>query len=341
MLDGIGSMRLARVPRGWTSGIAVAISLAFAMSLAVGLAQGSKPLLYDSLNYWTLGGSFVRRGDFSLLNFSDTLRGYLLPLVYHGLNGAATGLGWRKSALVNIFNAGCFALVGALLAPRLAELCWPTTRWGLARRLGLTILLLVFWHGFLSYSLSDFPALTFMLLAVVASSRPRSLASMALAGLATGAAIDARPSYLPLLALVPLLALLATRDATGSATGRGARARRGAAWAALVLAFAAVSLPQALIAHRHFASWSFVPGTAAHLESLQLTEGMRLQRYDTYIGTGHPPQMFYEDPSGTALLAQQPGATVTGLGQYTGLVFSHPGTMLPLLARHVLNGLDQ
>jgi hypothetical protein len=316
----------------------IAATAAFAGALLVALAEGVKPFYYDAGNYWTIGGTFFRHGDFSLFNYSNTLRGYLLPLIDNRLLRVAIALDWRASALANIFNAACFAAIGAVLAPRLAELAWGR-RWGVARRLALTGLLLLFWHGFLSYPLSDFPAFTFMLIAVVACSRPESVGSMALAGLGAGAAIDARPAYLPLLVLVPLLAVLMARERpVGERVSRG---RRLVAWVVLIVAFAAVSLPQALISHRHFASWSFIPGSAAGLESLQLTEGMRLQRYDTFVGVGQPPQMLYEDPAGTRLLAAQPGGRVAGLGQYLEIVADHPGTMLPLLVRHVVNGLDQ
>ncbi len=319
--------------------VCIAVSLAFLLALGVGLAQGVKPFYYDSGEYWSLGGAFVIHGDFSLLNFANPLRGYLLPLIDHGLQGVAAAFGWRASAAVNVFAAACFALIGAVLAPRVAELTWLGRRWGIARRLALTALLVVFWRGFLSYPLSDFAALAFMFVALVACAKPESPPSMALAGLAAGAALDARPSYSPLLLVVPVLAALAARDVPLPA--RAGRPRRIGAWIAMIAAFAAISLPQTLIAHRYFSSWSFVPGSAAHLESLQLSDGMRLQRYETFVGAGHAPQMNYEDPSGARLLASQPGGAVSGLGQYFGLIADHPGTMVPLLASHVINGLDQ
>ncbi|HEY4810622.1 MAG TPA: hypothetical protein VIH71_06135, partial [Solirubrobacteraceae bacterium] len=97
--------------------------------LAIALLQGAKPFYYDSLNYWMLGKSFTLHGKFSLLNFSDPLRGYLLPLIDHGLQGVAAAFRWRASTAAKIFNAFALALIGAVLAPRLAEMSWPEQRW--------------------------------------------------------------------------------------------------------------------------------------------------------------------------------------------------------------------
>src|SRR5205823_4473777 len=72
---------------------------------------------------------------------------------------------------VKLFNALMFALIGAVLAPRLAEITWPRFQWGIGRRLSLTALLLLFWNGYLDFPLSDFPALAMALLALIAVDR--------------------------------------------------------------------------------------------------------------------------------------------------------------------------
>jgi len=308
--------------------------------LVIALAQGSKPFYYDSGGYWQLGSRFVRDGDFSLLNFDSPLRGYLLPLVDHGLQGIAVAVGWSSSTSARTFNALVLAAICGVLGPAVAELAWSGRRWGPGRRLALAAVFVVFWREYLSYPLSDFSALAFVLLAIVAAARPLTPTSMLLAGVATAAAIDARPAYATLLVLVPALIawnLLVERRPRG----RGALARAGGCLALLCIGFTVVSLPQALLTHRHFKSWSFIPGSVAHLESLQLSEGLRLQRYETFVGIGHGPQMNYLDPSGTKLLDRRPGAQVAGLGQYASLAAANPVTLGGVLVRHVVNGLDQ
>jgi hypothetical protein len=305
------------------------------------LLQGEKPFYYDSGGYWLLGETFGLGGHFSLLNFTSPLRGYLLPLAYHGLHELATTFAWTDSSTAKVFLALVFSLIGAVLTPKLAELAWPQRRWGVSRRLALMALLIVFWSGYLNYPLSDFPALAMVLLALVSVSHPRSAWWMLLAGAATGAAIDMRPSYLLLAPIVLVLAVWNWADHRSQSRENNSIPRGALCLGLLLLGFAIVSLPQSLSTHKHFQTWSFVPGSAAHLESLQLTEGLRMQRYETFVGVGHAPQMIYEDEAGARILSEQPRQVVTGTGMYLGLVVDHPITMAGLFAGHVINGLDE
>jgi hypothetical protein len=316
-----------------------ALGITLAGALAVALLQGAKPFYYDALNYWTLGGSFTSHGDFSLLNFHSPLRGYLLPLITHGLQGLSAGLAWGPSTSAKLFNVLVISVIAALLGPQLARVSWPGQSWSVARRLALAALLLLFWSGYLNFPLSDLPALALVLAALTAAARPRAPLWMLLAGVATGAAINMRPSYVSLLVIVPILVVWAWLEQRGAESSL--TSRRLLCVGCLVGGFVLVSLPQSLISHRHFGSWSFVPGSAAHLESLQMTEGLRLQRYETFVGSGHGPQMLYEDPAGRRLLASRPHETVTGAADYLELVAGHPLTMAGVFARHVINGLDQ
>ena len=315
----------------------MAFVAAFLAVLAVALIQGAKPFYYDSLNYWMLGETFTVHGSFSLLISSSPLRGYLLPLIDHGLQGIAVAFGWRASTSAKIFNVFVFALIGAVLAPQLAEISWPEKRWGMWRRLALVLFLVVFWSGFLNFPLSDFPALMMVLIALVAIARYPKPGWVLLAGLATGAAIDMRPADELLAPIVVALGVWRYIELRKDIHVR----RQALCLALLVTGFLAVSLPQSLSAHRYYDTWSFVPGTAAHLESLQLTAGLRVQRVGGYVGVGHPPLMEYEDPAGAALLNEQTGHTITGLGQYFHLIVSHPLTMGGVFVRHLINGLDQ
>jgi hypothetical protein len=318
----------------------VAFAIAAVGMLIVALLQGPKLFYYDSGMYWGLGGSFVHSGHFSLLNFDSPLRGYLLPLVNHGLHGIAGGLGWNDSSLAKLFNVAIFALIATVLAPRLAALAWPERRWGLWRRVALAALLVVFWGGYLNFPLSDFPALAAVLLALIAVSRPDAPGWMLLAGAAAAAAIDMRPAYLLVAPVLAVLVALAWWEQRGRP--HASLARRALCAGLLLLGFAVISLPQSLATHRHYNTWSFVPGSAAGLSQLQYTEGTRLQRYDTYVGVGKPsPQMFYLDDTGARLLRDQEGGTIRTTRQFLGLVLSHPAMMGGLFARHVVNGLDQ
>jgi hypothetical protein len=315
-----------------------AFAVALAGALAVALAQGPKHFYYDSGGYWALGETFFSHGHFSLTNFDSPLRGYMLPLIDHGLHRLAVGVGWRGSTSVKLFNASLFALIGAVLVPLLATAIWPAQRWNAPRRLLVVALLLVFWSGYLDYPLSDFPALAMALVAILAATRPFAARWTLLAGVATAAAIDMRPSYL---LLAPIVFGLEAWRWLERRRDPGCSATRAALCLGLGFAgFAVVSLPQSLSAHRHFGTYSFIPGSPRNLEATQLTEGMALQLYDTFVGPGSRPQMDYVDESGARLLSEQPKREVKGMGQYLGLVVAHPLTFAGLFARHAINGLD-
>jgi hypothetical protein len=319
--------------------VLTAFGIAFAGTLVVALLVGLKPFYYDSAGYWSLGDTYVRDGHFSLLNFESALRGYLLPLIDHGLQGLAVALRWHSSSFAKLLNVLSFALIGTVLGPRLAEITSPRWRWGICRRLALTALLIIFWKGYLPFPLTDFPALTLALLALVSIDRAESPGWMLLGGLACAAAIDMRPSYL--LLAPTLVVLIVWTWLTGPDSERPLIPWRTLCGGLFVVGFLVVSLPQSLSSHRYFHTWSFVPGSAAHLTTLQFDEGLRLQRYETYVGSGVSPRMQYEDPAGTQLLLEQKDQMVTSTSQYLGLVASHPLTMAGVFIRHIVNGLDQ
>lgn len=335
--NGPGAIKTRGSPPLGLSTSLTAFAAAFMLVLIVALVQGPKHFYYDSASYWSLGSTFTSHGHFSLTNFDSPLRGYILPLAYRGLEEFAVGLGWTDSSTVKLFNVILFSLIGAVLIPQLAEIAWPERRWSVPRRLSAVALLLIFWSGYLNFPLSDLPAFTMALLAVVAASRPYSAWRMLLLGVATAVTVDMRPSYVLLIPIVFALAawgLFERRD-------RGRNPARSALYLGLAIAsFAVVSLPQSLSAHRHFGTYSFVPGSADGLEYLQLTEGIRIQLYGTYIGPAYGPQMNYVDEAGNALLREQPNRQIRSMSQYFGMIVDHPLTFAGIFARHIVNGLD-
>jgi hypothetical protein len=334
------SLRLSR--SSWLRSVAVAFCACFAGTLVVGLLQGARRFYADSEGYWVMSNLFVRNGHFSLLNFVN-LAGYAFPLILHVLRGFAEGLGMDESltqfSVTAVLNALLFALIGAVLGPRLAEVSWPDHRWGFLRRVALTALLIVFWSGDLNYAMTDFPGLAFACLALVAIARPTSPGWMILAGAASAVAINMRPAYLPFVPMLGVIATLAWFDR--NPVHRASLTRRSVSAGVLVVAFVVVSLPQSLASHRYYHSWTFVPGTIPPTEvPFLLTYGMAYQRVDSYDGPQGPSALTYRDETGRAFLEQQPKTEIRGPIQYIGLVVAHPTVMIPLLARRLIDGLD-
>ncbi len=331
----------ARTPRDRFGVPALAAVISLALTLIWTLSETGRPFYFDSLNYWTLANTFVAQHHFSLLNFHDSLRGYLYPLLAYVLQKIGIGLSIGDSVMVRIFNALIVMSTGALLVPRLAELAWPQRRWGVGRRVLLTMLIMLMWSGFLMFPLTDLPALALALLALVACSAERTLSPpwMFVGGLASAATLDLRPAYLLLTPVVTVLVLFAWFQARRS--DNPCHGRRLVCVVLAIVAFALVSLPQALITHKTFHSWSIIPGTKAGLTALQYTDGAELQLYNTYVGEGHSPGLDFLDPGGVLLLGKIPGGRITSLSQLGRLTIDYPHIMGALFIRHIINGLDQ
>jgi hypothetical protein len=315
-----------------------AFLIAFVGTLIVALIQGPKPFVGDAGNYWQLAETFTHGGHFSLLNFESEVRGYALPLVIYVLRAFGEALSWTDSSVAKLFNVALFALIGTVLAPRLAEITWPQQRWGLWRRLAVMALLIVFWSGDLSYPLSDFPGLAFALLTLVAIARPETPGWMLLAGASAGLAIDVRAAFVPFVAMLPVIVALCWFDRRHAE--HASLARRALCVVLLVVGFAAVSLPQSLASHRHYGTWTFIPGKPSDLAHEHFEFGMYAQRYDTALIQGGAYAMIYLDRTGLRLLREQPNAHINGMGEYLGVIADHPLAMSELLARHVINGFD-
>jgi hypothetical protein len=334
-----GAAKPWRVAKLWRPGpAATGFGVAFAGVLIVGLLQGTRPFYGDSTEYWSLASVFTKQGHFSLLNFESPLRGYALPLTIYGLQAIGDAVQWSHAYMAMIFNVLLYALIGAVLVPRLAEIAWPERHWGLWRRLALTALLVTFWSGDINYPLTDFPGLTMVLVALVAIARVDAPGWMLIAGIAGGLAVNMRPADLALLPMLLVIVALSWFDQRGAQ--HASLARRALCVGLLVIGFLVASLPQSLSSHRYYNTWSFIPGGPAHLEEDKFTDGMVNQRWDTYEGPEGPSAIAYSDETGPRLLEQQPEGKIKTPSQYIGIIVSHPDVMIPMLARHIINGMD-
>jgi hypothetical protein len=333
--------RAGTLSHRWPRPTVLAFATAFAVTFAVAMLQGEKPFYTDSGGYWALGETFTVNGHFSLLNFHDEIKGYAFPLITHGLQALASDFAWTSSSVAKLFNVLIFAAIGTVLGPALIRTVWPTQpSWGLARRLALTALLLVFWSGFLNFPLSDFPALATALLTLIAVSRTDSPRWMLVAGAALALTIDIRESYI--LFAPAVLAIIVWTWFEQRRAPHASTVHRVLCAGLFVIAFAVVSLPQSLSAHRYHSTWSFVPG-ASVAEPLGefYASGIAAQAYDTYVYNGAAVvEMRYVYPAGERLLEEQKEGKVTSTSQYVGLLASHPLIMASMLVRHIVNGLD-
>jgi hypothetical protein len=287
---------------------------------------------FDAAEYWELSLKFTQAGHFSLLAFDEPVRGYLGPLLIIPARIFCHFTGWSMLAGAQLLGAGWAALLFGLAIPQLwAQVSSrPLTgpRWLVV--LGLTFL---FWRGYFNFTLSDMPALTLLLLALVALGRP-GWRWAAVAGLLLAAAINIRPIYV---ASVPgAVWLLLARQPMGNV-----RLLRVAALAAgLVL----VLWPQWRINQVHFQqNTPLVLGAKPGAPSLyrkQLAWGTAFQRYESSLIPEIPRSLLYADSVGRRVLAEEPGSTFASYGQYLRFVGRQPLATARRYLRHLFNGLD-
>jgi hypothetical protein len=292
-------------------------------------------LYYDAENYWQLGHRFYQQGRFSLLAYDDALRGYAYPLVNFACLAVRKALDWRAVTVVKLLNAALAGGLFGLIGPRLWQvtLGQPTPP-SAVRRLLWAALGFVFWGEYFNFSLSDFPALAALGLALWQGQRPTWGAAL-LAGLALALAINVRPIYQ--IAVPPAVLLLLLHS--------------GSAWkprlGLFALGAALVLTPQWLINRQQFGANTplvLAQSQELHIQNLYLQKlkwGLLHQKYESSVGGELPTgQLLFLDPAGAALLRQEGLANFSTAGQYLRVVARHPGTVAGAYGRHLFAGLD-
>jgi hypothetical protein len=202
--SGLAQGRAPRA-RATTAALFVAVFALYAIYLRV---FADRVFYFDAASYWSLAGAFGPSGHFSLLDFGPSIRGYSLPLLNRALASIASHTGMGAPTIVQLFGSLEIALLGTVLLPRLVRLLARSWSVSAARILLFNAIVFLFWRDHLGLPLSDFPALTLVVFALLALAR-RSPASYVAAGLALGLAWNMRQAYI--LTLVLLLLVVALR----------------------------------------------------------------------------------------------------------------------------------
>jgi hypothetical protein len=283
---------------------------------------------FDAAHYWELSLKFTQGGHLSLLQFDEPLRGYLGPLLILPGRLLCYLTGWPMLSGARVLGAVWAALLFGLAIPAAWKLAAGRALAG-GRWLLLLALSFICWRDYFNFTLSDVPALTLLLLGLVALGRP-GWGWAVLAGLLLAGALNLRPIYA---ASVPawLWLLAQYRPQLPRA-------------AALALGLALVLAPQLLINQRHFQRATPLvlgaPATGRPLFLQQLIWGTFIQRAETSLVPGHPRQLLFADRVGQAALAAEPGGTFASYRGFLRHTLRHPLTFARRCLRHAFNGLD-
>jgi hypothetical protein len=309
--------------------------------------SGYHGFFYDATEYWRLRNRFEHNGHFSLVAYDSPWRGYSLPLLNHVLQVLASVAGVTGVTIVKIFGALLAATLGVVAIPRLARQLFPAASIGPWRVLVLNALIFLYWRDHFDFPLSDFPSLLVVVTGVLGLLRA-TVPGYVVCGLCFGLAANMRPAY--------MIAAIAAVGVAGLLPLRGWSWRQRGAAATLVLAGAlVVSLPQMLINNHQRGTWSPVISKAREITLLQLWQGMRAQKYETYVGSGagYPrPDVFYLDPATRHVVEEEHISPARRLyigftyvefpsyRRYVGMVIDHPAGMVGGYVRRLFNGLD-
>lgn len=305
--------------------------------------SGYTELVWDSEQYWQLVSRFfAHTKHFSLWNYNAVLRGYLGPLLIMPVRVVCLMMNWLP---INGSRA-----IGVVWAAMLFGVVWPAvwtkaTGESLRNRAWLIMvgLAFVFWRDYFNFCIQDVPALTLVLLALLALARS-SLAWVFIGGVLLAGAMNMRPIYL---ASIPgaLGWLWWQTNHVGSATGLRKGFRRFIIVIITLLTGAAVVLlPQSIINYRQFHKITplVLAADEGHI-SLYLTQlnwGMAYQRYESSIIPEHYGGITFADSLGMAQLRAQPSGFFSSYTQFALFALQHPISMTSRYLRHIFNGLD-
>ena len=287
----------------------VTAGAALLLALATALQRPAPRFFDDAATYWHGAKALVGGGDV-VVGGGLAMRGVLTSVLYAPAAAVTAAVGPSAAGLaVLVQNAVLIAVLGAVLLPRLVALWRPVTPAVIA------VCAVGCWATtatFAPYPLTDLWAAALLLTAVVVVAGPRRR-SLAVAGLAAGAALNLRPAHLVPVALVLGFVLLWRRAA--------------GAWFALGIAVAL--LPQFLLgAAQGWGASPWPPGTAG-VARLQAGYAAYVVRYDTLAArAGHSP-LFFCSPEMAGALGPTPPAST---GEFVGAVLHHLPQSAVLLA---------
>lgn len=287
---------------------------------------------YDAGHYWELAVKFQRHHhSFSLLYFNDNTRGYLSALIQFPALIVRFLTHCSMPSAAKVLGLGWATLLFAILIPALWR-SLSNQRVSGGRWLLLLLLAAIFWRDHFSFTATDVPGISLLLLAMWSVSRP-SLGWWLLGGLSLAATVDVRPMYLG--AVLPALLLAGWWNNRHGPHGW----RR---WVALLMGAVVALGPQLAINRLYYntnsplalARASDIEETPLYLK--QLTWGTRVLRYDTDVHQ----RLVYADSTGLAVLRQEGIADYTSYRQFLGVALRHPINYTWRYVRHLFNGLD-
>ena len=273
----------------------------WAVVAAAAFLTGVGQFVFDAEAYWSASLALTH-GDAPFPGYLD-LRGVLSTVAYLPAAAVVRIAGETLAGpAVLAQNAVLIGWFAAYLLPALAR---PWRQLGTRSRWIGAFLVWVVLHGFAPYPLMDIYAVIAVLTAIVLLQRkgPISLVS---AGLLLGYAANVRPAYLPVIALIAVVTVVARRWRSG--------------W--VLLGGMTALLPQVIYGWVSRGVLSISPAATEGLISLQSGYAAYTVRYDTAPWDGGGAGQFFCSPAMASHVSPLPTTTAELAGAYLSN-FSH------------------
>lgn len=289
---------------------------------------------FDAGYYAALSQSFHGgHHHWSFTHFPITHRGYFFPFVLNVFNHFVT-IG-ASALLIHVL---CLFILSFFVAPHFSTTLFSRP-FSKIQALLFSIIFFYFWGGYFYYALTDIIAITLLLAAAVLIQRKKYW-SLLIGGMAIAMAFNIRPIYE--LNLILFVGYLIWHTIRKNIHFYGLMLFLGG----MIL----ILLPQVIINHHNHNSYSPLVITNSYLQTannasiynMQLDMGLRVQKYETYVGNLEKfPSSRIAYSTGADFYNQYRQSTEqTNLGAYIKFAISNPLQITQIYLTHLFNGLD-
>ena len=296
----------------------------------------------DAGDYWK-SAELYGFEKFQLTNYNSSIRGYLFPLILYFVQRLAQMAGIEGVVVYWVMVSIFFSFTFQVAFPDIVTRCMGNTfSYSLWGKLIFLIIIIYMFKGMFIYPLTDLWALGFLICAIWCMLKAENKemcvggAMVAIAGILFAAAYFVRPIYLASLVIAGIVVIIDM-----------IRMKK----IFYVIFFAGVSLvalPQMLINHYNFGTWSPTVQTQLFYEDdkslylKQLEAGIKRQKYETNLDTENYPEvaMQYPENIGIKLFEEEGREGFDSYWDYIGFCFRHIVDVCIIYLKHLFNGID-
>lgn len=323
----------------------------FFVFLIYTISKCNYPFYHDSLGYWSYGKFFEKNGTFSLLNYDNALRGYLLPLLNYFIYKMGQSFHLSEENSFRIASSFFYSYLILKLIPQFVEAV-SAKKMSIPKRIIFLVLFFVFWRGYMLYPLTDFIAFASIICAANLAlktymSKKVSLFSCFCMGVFLYACINLRPSYIAV--LIPFIFSIIFIVVKIYFYEKVSSSKFKAIFLPIFIFFLGallIAFPQVLINRSHFETSSpFVPMekffNGQNLMLSKLYNGLTIQKYETYVGAEYDSSVaLLNDPVGKEVVSNKKLIEFKSYGEYIDVVLSYPLKFFQMYLKHFFNGMD-